>query len=89
MAGKEIDNIFTYHPPFGNQCGKYELLRKEAKALAHIINNCCPESREKSLALTALQQSIMWSNASIAINEKPAEMVYDKMSTATFPGSEW
>lgn len=33
-----------------------------------MINNLCPESREKSLAVTNLEESVMWANASIARN---------------------
>lgn len=40
-----------------------------AKELAHLINKNAPESREKSLAFTSLQQTVMWANAAIAINE--------------------
>ena len=71
MTKDQIDNIFTYHPPFGTQQERYVAIRDHAKSLAHLINNLCPESREKSLALTNLQQTVMWANASIAINEVP------------------
>lgn len=70
MNQEQIDNIFTYHKPFGNQPIRYEMLRAGAKILAERINDICPESREKALALTNLQQAIMWANASIAVNEK-------------------
>jgi hypothetical protein len=70
MENTQIDNIFVYHAPFGTQTSRYEVLREEAKVLAYLINSSCPESREKSLAITNLQQTIMWANASIAINEK-------------------
>ena len=66
----DIEYTFTYHKPFGNQPQRYETLRSKAKELAYEIDKCCPESREKSLALTSLQQTIMWANASIAVNEK-------------------
>jgi hypothetical protein len=69
MDDKQIDNIFTYHSPSGNQPKRYEILRDTARELAYLINTSCPESREKSLAITSLQQTIMWANASIAINE--------------------
>lgn len=69
MTDEQIDNTFTYHRPFGNQPQRYEDIRNEAKALARVIQRACPESREKSLALTNLQQAVMWANASIAINE--------------------
>jgi hypothetical protein len=70
MEEAKISNIFTYHPPFGTQQSRYILIREDAKVLAHAINNSCPESREKSLAITSLQQTVMWANASIAINER-------------------
>ena len=69
MTGKQIDNIFTYHRPFGTQTQRYEDLRNEARGLARTIQAACPESQEKALAITNLQQAIMWANASIAINE--------------------
>lgn len=71
MKTEDLDNIFTYHAPFGTQVDRYAALRSKAKEMATLMNEVCPESREKSLALTNLQQSIMWANASIAINEKP------------------
>lgn len=69
MTKDQIDNIFTYHAPKGTQQGRYEQLRNEARALARRINDLCPESREKSIALTKLQEAIQMANASIAINE--------------------
>lgn len=71
MNKAQIDNIFTYHAPGGTQQERYVALRDKAKELAHLINDSCPESREKSLALTNLQQSVQMANASIAINEVP------------------
>lgn len=71
MTDEQIQNIFTYHAPFGNQAVKYVDIREKAKELALLIQSHCPESREKSLALTKVQEVVMWANASIAINEKP------------------
>lgn len=69
MDNIQIENIFTYHPVISNQKFRYEHLREQARKLAMDINLMCPDSREKSLAITNLQQAIMWANASIAINE--------------------
>lgn len=69
MTTEQIENIFTYHAPFGTQQERYVKLREKAKELAHLINDSCPESREKSIAITKLQESIQMANASIAINE--------------------
>lgn len=36
--------------------------------VAHILDMFCPESREKSLALTNLEQTLMWAVKSISHN---------------------
>lgn len=66
----QIDNNFRYHAPKEDQIGRYQDIRDEAKRLALLIAMACPNSREKSLALTNLEQAVMWANASIARNEK-------------------
>jgi len=65
----KIENIFTFHPVFGDQRERYEYLRHRAKELALSILTFTPKSREQSLAITALQDAVMWANAAIAINE--------------------
>jgi hypothetical protein len=70
MPKLDLDNIFTYHAPHGDQTTRYAILRNQAKAFAHDIERECPDSRERSLALTSLQQAVMWANAAIAINEQ-------------------
>lgn len=66
---KRIDNNFVYHSPKNDQPEKYELLRAKAKELAVMFLELCHQSREQSLALTALEEAVMWANASIARNE--------------------
>lgn len=70
MTKAQIENTFSYHRPFGSQPQRYEAIRTKARELAELLQESCPESREKSLAVTNLQQAVMWANASIAINEK-------------------
>ena len=65
-----IETNFTYHSPNENQVDRYKLLRDKAKELAYAIDERCPSSREKSLALTNLEQAVMWANASIARQHK-------------------
>jgi hypothetical protein len=40
-----------------------------ARKLAYLINEDCPDGREKSIAITKLEESVMWANAAIARNE--------------------
>ena len=61
-----IENNFKYHTPKEGQSEKYEAIRDTAKALAYLIDRVCPMSREKSLAMTKLEEAVMWANTSIA-----------------------
>lgn len=69
MDKDTINRNFTYHPPKGDQPKKYEALRGHGLDMAHTIEALCPDSREKSLAMTKLEEVVMWANASIARNE--------------------
>jgi hypothetical protein len=66
MDADDLKNRFTYHPPREGQPPRYEKLRFNGHNLAEMINELCPDSREKSLAITSLEEAIMWANASIA-----------------------
>ena len=68
-VNEQIEKAFTYHRPHGTQPHRYTLLRDAAKAFALLVDEFCPNSREKSLAITKLQECVMWANASIACNE--------------------
>lgn len=65
---EQLENNFKYHSPKEGQPEKYEALRNKAKELAYLIEELCPNSREKALAITKLEESSMWANASIARN---------------------
>lgn len=66
---KALDKAFIYHPPKDDQPLRYQSLRADAKVLAENILSACPPSRERSLAMTKLEEVVMWANASIARNE--------------------
>ena len=65
-----IDNDFTYHAPSDDQTARYERIRRQAKKLCETIFKLCPESRERSLAKTHLEEAAMFANAAIARNEE-------------------
>ena len=65
----DIQRRFTYHAPKGTQPERYVQIRDCAKALAKDIIDLTPASREQSLAITALEECVMWANAAIARNE--------------------
>lgn len=64
-----IRNRFTYHSPKGTQPERYEKIRAAGLILAELLVENCPESRELSLSLTKLDETVMWANAAIARNE--------------------
>jgi hypothetical protein len=65
------ENAFVYHAPHGNQAERYTAIRTVAGKFAELLNTLCPGSRELSLAMTNLEQSVFWANAAIARNEHP------------------
>jgi hypothetical protein len=65
----DIFRRFHYHAPKGSQPTRYVKLREHGLALAELISESCPPSRERSLAITKLEEVIMWANAGIARRE--------------------
>jgi len=65
----ELEVRFTYHPPREDQVPRYNRLRSIALAFARDLVELTPESREQSLALTHLDQVVMFANAAIARRE--------------------
>jgi hypothetical protein len=66
---ERVENDFTYHAPQGDQAERYGELRNHAKQLALTIVHLCPDSRERSLALTHLEEVVFFANAAIARHE--------------------
>jgi hypothetical protein len=62
----QIDAAFKYHPPKEGQPERYAEIRAEARLLALRLVKLCPPGRERSLALTKLEEAVMWANAAIA-----------------------
>lgn len=65
----DIEKNFTYHPPKDDQTARYISIRNMAHDFAKLLDQFCPDSREKSLAFTKLEECVMWANAAIARNE--------------------
>ncbi len=66
MQEDDLKNRFTYHKPTPESAGQFVEIRKMALDFANYLNGACPEGREKSLAITHLEDTVMWANASIA-----------------------
>lgn len=68
MSKETIARNFTYHKSTDEQDSLYQSIRAKGRELAELIEDKCPRSREKSLAMTKLEECVMWANASVARN---------------------
>lgn len=69
MNDFDLDNLFTYHAPKGDQPARYQRIREAAKNFAAVVMECCPNSADKSDAIRKIREAVMTANASIAVNE--------------------
>ncbi len=63
---KELAHRFAYHKPTGAKIGAHGAVRNKLAEVAVFINLFVPEGREKALAITHLEDAMMWANAGIA-----------------------
>lgn len=63
---EEMKIRFTYHAPKEGQPEIYKYIRDQAYEMAIMLQELCPQSRELSLAITKLEESVMWANSAIA-----------------------
>jgi len=61
---------FNYHKPTGNKAVFHQEIRNGCLDLALLINKKCPDCREQSLAITKLEEVMMWAMAAIARNDE-------------------
>lgn len=65
-----IERNFNYYPPTTeHRQNSHVHIRESCKTLAYTIESLCPPSRERSLAITKLEEVMMWANAAIARQE--------------------
>ncbi|MBU2051364.1 MAG: hypothetical protein KKH61_20645 [Gammaproteobacteria bacterium] len=63
-----MDKRFDYHKPDEAKVDAHTTCRATCKALAQCLDELLPESREKSIVFTKLEEVLMWANAAIARN---------------------
>lgn len=69
MDGADLNNRFKWHQPRTQEVGEtHDAIRRSCASLAHDLNDWVPEGREKSLAITKLEEVMMWANAGVARN---------------------
>ena len=65
----QLSKRYTYHPPKGDQAGRYEIVRAAILGAAKISVEQTPCSAEQTRALNALDEAMFLFNAAIARNE--------------------
>jgi hypothetical protein len=69
----ELISNFNYRKMSEKQIEDSQNVRELGVKLALLIDEVIPDSREKSLAITKLEESIMWANKGISLNLKEKE----------------
>ena len=64
MQSEELETRFAFHPATEETGPKHDEVRRHCLILAGTL--IAPECREQSLAITALEEAMMWANAAIA-----------------------
>jgi hypothetical protein len=62
----DLDNRFDYHRPTPERVAAHEAVREGCRAFAHFIEAKVPNGRERSLAITKIEEAMFWMNAGIA-----------------------
>jgi hypothetical protein len=66
MDKQDLANRFSFHPATPDTGPKHDDVRVTCLDLAGDIDDGLPDSREKSLAITHLEEVMFWWNAAIA-----------------------
>ncbi len=69
-----LDNVFSYHKPFGDQPERYEKIRAAGKEFARSILANTPQCPDQTAALRKVREAVMTANAAIAVNEKEPQV---------------
>lgn len=65
---QKMEKIFTYHKPKKEQERIFVEIRAKALDLGSYIDSYVPEGKEREMALTKLEEVVMWANAAVARN---------------------
>lgn len=67
MDASDLQNRFAFHPAAtAEKKNDHSSVRQHCLDLALFLNDSLPDGREKSLAVTHLEEVMLWSNAAIA-----------------------
>lgn len=67
---------FVFHPATPATGPRHDAVRAAAIAFAERIAELVPDGRHRALALTAVQEAMMWANAAIACDTYVSEAAH-------------
>ena len=67
---EDIQLRFAFHPADQDKGNRHAEVRELCKQAADVLNHKLPDGREKSLAITHLEEVMFWGNAAIARENK-------------------
>lgn len=69
MEPQDIEHRFAFHAATTQEKrDEHTSVRQQCRRLADSLNEVLPEGREKSVAITKLEEVMFWANAAIARN---------------------
>jgi hypothetical protein len=69
----DLEHRFNFHPATHAKGELHAQVRGSILNVALYINAVVPDGREKALAITKLEEAMMWANAAIARNDLPSQ----------------
>lgn len=69
-----IDKPFAYHKPSPDGLARITTLREAFSLAKQTIEDVCPESRQRSVAITELETSAMWAIKAVVFNDPDSEV---------------
>ncbi len=69
-----IDKPFAYHKPSDDGHRRITRLREDFSRVKASIERNCPESRQRSVALTELETAAMWAIKAVVFNDPASEV---------------
>lgn len=86
-AKADIENRFKFHPATEVTGPQHDAVRADFLRLALKLHKALPDGRQKSLALTALEEGMHWANAAIACGQPAASPAADATPAPSGPTS--
>lgn len=70
MTEQEIRDRVSYHPPSESGVRRHAALSEVIAAAMMTVDEVCQDGREKSLAMTKLEEAKFWASAGVARDPK-------------------